>query len=138
MRSVRDSAGHELLLVERTDDGCLVRDPETGEERRLPADDVEPVGADPLELAARAVPATRRRVVRALGSDAALGLLADLEARGPLPVRECTRAYDRCESDLHGLFAELVAAGAVAETEIAGERAYCVTDEGQDALSRLR
>ena len=70
--------------------------------------------------------------------DRALGLLAEIESRGPIAVRDLLAAYDLCESDLHGLCAELRAAGLLAETEVAGERGYRTTERASEMLSRLR
>ncbi|MFB6135861.1 MAG: hypothetical protein ABEJ04_03800 [Halobacteriaceae archaeon] len=138
MRTVRDDEGTEYLLLERSGESSLVRDPATGRRRSLPTDDLEPTDASPLEVAAEGVPGGVRRVLRVAHDDAALGLLLELDARGPTPVRDLLAAYDLCESDLHGLLAEFRVGGVVDETTVAGERAYRVTDEASDALARLR
>jgi len=76
--------------------------------------------------------------VTAPRDDRALGLLLELDADGPIPVRTLLSSSGLCESDLHGLLAELRAAGLVTETEVAGERGYETTDAASDALERLR
>jgi hypothetical protein len=139
MRTVRDDEGRRYLLVKRSSASSLVRDPDTGEERYLPnaaltVDD----DAEPLTTAASAVPAPARRVLVATPNDRALGLLVELVDRGPLGVRTLLDAYDLCESDLHGLLAELRAAGLIAETSVAGERGYDATETTREAVARLR
>jgi DNA-binding MarR family transcriptional regulator len=75
--------------------------------------------------------------VTAAHSDGALGLLVDLDERGPLAVRDLLGDTELCESDLHGLVGELRAAGLVAETEVDGDRCYRLTDEGRTGLRAL-
>lgn len=138
MRTVRDDEGDTYLLEKRSGETSLVRDPETGERRYVENDTIEPAGEDPLAVAARGVPAELRRVCRVVHDDAILGLLLDLDERGPTAIRDLLGRYERCESDLNGLLAELVAAGVLAETEVAGERGYRVTEGTSDALAVLR
>ncbi|WP_247008194.1 DUF7346 family protein [Halorientalis litorea] len=139
MRSVRDESGTHYLLLKRSGDSARVRDPETGEEQYLPNDRLEPVeGESPLVTAARGVPESVRAVVTAAPDDRSLGLLLDVDADGPLPVRTLLDRYDLCESDLHGLLAEFRAAGLLAEATVAGERGYETTEMATDALARLR
>jgi len=88
--------------------------------------------------AARGVPPSVRAVVTAARDDRSLGLLLDVDADGPLPVRTLLDRYDLCESDLHGLLAEFRAAGLLAEATVAGERGYETTETATDALARLR
>jgi DNA-binding IclR family transcriptional regulator len=76
--------------------------------------------------------------LRAVHSDTALGLLVELDERGPVPVRDLMRSYDLCESDLHGLLAEFTAAGLVTETRVVGERGYELTDVAREGLAALR
>lgn len=42
-----------------------------------------------------------------------------------------------CESDLHGRLTVLTSAGLLAETEVAGERGYRITDECRRALEEI-
>lgn len=127
MQTVVDDAGDRYLLVKRSTESWLVRDPETGVHRHLPAAELSVVGdVPPLETAARAVPESARTAIP-LRSERALGLLAEIHARGPVGVRTLLDAYTLCESDLHGILADLTAAELVAEAEIPGERAYEAT-----------
>jgi hypothetical protein len=137
MRAVRDEADREYLLLKRSAESSRVRNPETGEERYLPNESLEPVGEDPLAVAARAVDGGVRRVLRACSTDAMLGLLLVLHRRGPLSVRVLLDAAEACESDLHGMLAELTVAECIEECEIAGERGYRVTEEVAAALDAL-
>ncbi|MUV61811.1 hypothetical protein, partial [Halobacterium sp. CBA1126] len=89
MRTVRDDDGRRYLLLKQSSDSSLVRDPETGDERHLPNDALEPAEGDaPLDALAAAVPEPARRVVTACHDDWHLGLLVDLADRGPLAARE--------------------------------------------------
>ena len=138
MRTVRDDRGNRYLLCKQSTESSRVRDPETGEERHLPNDSLEVVeGESPLETASSAVSAPVRRVVTAAHDDRALGLLLEVDARGPVDVRVLLDAYDLCESDLHGLLAEFRAAGLVRETEVAGGRGYETTDVASEGLAAL-
>ncbi|SEH39090.1 hypothetical protein SAMN05192561_101457 [Halopenitus malekzadehii] len=140
MQPVRDTSGNRYLLVKRSTDSSRVCDPETGEERYVPTADLEPVADESgLETAAAAVvPTAVRRVLTAIHDDRSLGLLVVLVDRGPLSVRELLDGTDYCESDLHGLLAELRAAGLIAETEIAGHRGYAATEVAETAVADLR
>jgi hypothetical protein len=138
MRTVRDEAGRQYLLLKESGSASLVRDPETGEERYVANDQLSPVsGESPLSVAARAVPADLRRLVTAVHDDRALGLLVELDERGPLAVRDLLGSYDLCESDLHGIVAEFRAAGVVEERDVAGERGYGLTERAEAALDAL-
>jgi len=138
MQTVRDEDGTRYLLVKRSEDSSRVRDPETGDERHLPNDRLETVdGESPLTTASHAVSSATRTLLTAVPDERALGLLVELDARGPLDVHTLLDAYDLCESDLHGLLAEFRAAGLVTETKVAGVRGYEVTAEASAALDAL-
>jgi hypothetical protein len=139
MRTVRDESGTHYLLLSESSDASRVLHPETGEERYVENHRLEPVdGESPLSTAARAVPDAVRTVLTAVRDDRSLGLLVDLDARGPLPVRRLLSSTDLCESDLHGMLTEFRAAGLVAETTVAGERGYETTQTASEALAHLR
>ncbi|MFB6269340.1 MAG: hypothetical protein ABEH83_05315 [Halobacterium sp.] len=139
MRTIRDGDGRRYVLVKESTDSSLVRDPETGEQRHVPNDDLEPAGGDaPLEVLATGIPEGARRVVTACHDDFMVGILVDLADRGPLAARVMLGAYDTCESDLLGAVTELRAAGLVAETTVAGERGYALTDTGRTGIEALR
>ncbi len=138
MRTVRDEHGDCYLLLKQSGESARVRDPETGEERHLPTDSLVVVdGESPLETASRVVPEAVRAVVSAAHDQRALGLLLEVEERGPVDVRVLLDAYDLCESDLHGLLAEFRAAGLVREVEVSGGRGYETTGVGSDGLAVL-
>ena len=138
MRTVRDDEGRRYLLVKRSSESSLVRDPDTGAEEYVSNADLTVDDASPLSTAAGAVPQSVRRVLTATPNDRALGLLVELVDRGPVGVRTLLDAYDLCESDLHGLLAEFRAAGLIAETTVVGERGYEATETTRDAVARLR
>lgn len=137
MRTVEHD-GDRYLLVKRSGESSLVRDPETGEERYLPNGELVATGDSPLTVAARAVPEAAREVLTAVHSERTLGALLELDERGPLSVREILGSYDLCESDVHGTFAELRAAGLVEEADVAGERGYAATELASEGLEALR
>lgn len=138
MRTVEDESGRRYLLLAESSDSSRVRDVETGEERFVENDRLTGVGGEsPLATAAGAVPEPIRRVLVAAPDERALGLLVDLEARGPLPVRDMLESYDLCESDLHGRLAEFRAAGLIEEVEVVGERGYALTEAAREAVERL-
>lgn len=130
--------GNTYVLVKRSSDSSLVRDPETGEECYLPNDELTATGESPLAVAAGSIPEPRRRLLTAVHDEQLLGLLVELDDRGPLSVRELLGRYDLCESDLHGRVGELRAAGLVRETDVGGERGYGTTDLASDGLAGLR
>ena len=138
MRTVEDEAGKRYVLLKRSGDSSQVRDPATGEERYVSNDELSTVeGESPLETAARAVPEPTRRVLRAVHSDRALGLLLELGDREPIAVVDLMGSYDLCESDLHGLLAEFTAAGLVTEARVVGQRGYELTDVAREGLAAL-
>lgn len=139
MRTVEDEDGRRYLLVKASSDAWLVRDPTTGEERYLPADELAAVGGEsPLAVAAAGVPEAVRRVVVAAHDDRSLGLLVELADRGPLPAVDVLGAYDYCESDLLGLLSEFRAAGLVREVRVHGDRGYDATAVTREAVRALR
>jgi hypothetical protein len=138
MRTVEDGNGDRYILLKESGESSLVRDPATGERRHLPNDDLEPVaGESPLETATAPLPAETVGLLTAVPDRRALGLLLEVDERGPVGVRALL-AYDLCESDLHGLLGEFRAAGLITERTVDGERGYDTTDAGAEALSRLR
>jgi hypothetical protein len=138
MRTVEDGNGDRYILLKESGESSLVRDPATGERSHLPNDDLEPVaGESPLETATAPLPAETVGLLTAVPDRRALGLLLEIDERGPVGVRPLL-AYDLCESDLHGLLGEFRAAGLITERTVDGERGYDTTDAGAEALSRLR
>ncbi|WP_435127996.1 DUF7346 family protein [Halobaculum sp. D14] len=138
MQTVRHEDGTRYLLVKRSDESSLVRDPATGDERYVPNDDLDAVDESPLAASAGGLPDDVRRAVLACRDDRALGLLVEFVDRGPLAVRTLLDSYGLCESDLHGVLSEFRAAGLLEQTTVAGERGYAPTDAASDAVDRLR
>ncbi|WP_436902429.1 DUF7346 family protein [Halovenus halobia] len=136
---VADDTGQRYLLLKRSGESSLVRNADTGERTHLPNDRLEPVeGASTVGTILTGVPEDLQTLVTAVHDDRSLALLVELDTEGPMAVRELLSAYDFCESDLHGLLAELQAAGLIAETTVTGERGYETTDEATSALEHLR
>ena len=139
MRTVTDESGTRYLLLKRSGESSLVRDPDSGEERYLDNGELSPAeGESVLETATAEVDEPIRRLVSAVHDDRTLGLLLVLESGGPLSARELLGIDALCESDLHGTLAELRAAGLIEERDVSGERGYGTTDLATDALSSLR
>lgn len=124
MRAVRGPDGAPLVALERPT-GTVVYDPREGERVPPATGPLEELDADPLAVAAAGVDAPV--------AGAGAGVLVDLEV-GARSVRGMLESYERCESDLHGILAELAAAGLVAETDVRGRRGYELTEAGREAL----
>ncbi|WP_121742685.1 DUF7346 family protein [Natronorubrum halophilum] len=139
MKTVQDDTGKRYLLLKRSEHASLVRDPHNGNECYVQNDRLEDLDDEsPLETAARSVSGPVRTLVTTVHDEATLGLLIELESRGPLAVRTVLNAYDFCESDLHGRFTVLSTADLIEETEVAGERGYRITETCKQALESIR
>ena len=139
MRTVRDSEGDRYLLVKRSDDSSLVRDPHSGAERYIANSDLDVIADEsPLSTAAAGIDPAVRRLLTATYDDQSLGLLVELVDRGPLSTIALLDSYDLCESDLHGLLAEFRAAGLVSEADSGGQRGYDATELAEQAVEQLR
>lgn len=138
-RPVEDTEGNRYLLLKQSSESSLLRDVETGERCHLPNEEIDVLTeTSTLDVVLSSVPETVRTLLTAVHDERALGLLLELDADGPLAVRTLIAAYDFCESDLHGLLAELQAAGLIEEATVAGERGYATTPDGTDALAAVR
>jgi hypothetical protein len=138
-RTVEDGDGTRYLLLKRSAESSLVRDPETGERLHLPNDDIEVVeDIATADTVLRAIPEELVSLVTAVHDERALALLVELDEEGPMSVHTLLSAYDFCESDLHGLVAELRAAGLVQEATVHDQRGYETTEEASEALDLLR
>ncbi|WIV67623.1 DUF7346 family protein [Natrialbaceae archaeon AArc-T1-2] len=139
MKPVRDDDGTRYLLLKRSAEASLVRDPTTGNECYVRNDRLEPEeDATVLETAATGVDPAIRRLLRGVHDDETLGFLLELAERGATDVRTILERYDVCESDLHGRLAELAAAGLLEEVDVDGERGYRISDDCERALSAIR
>jgi hypothetical protein len=139
MDTVEDEAGDRYVLQKRSSDAWLVRDPATGETAyRDPATLTVVEAADSLATAANGVPAAVRTLLTAVPNERVLGVVATIVDREAVAVRTLLDETTLCESDLHGAIAELVAAGLLAETTVAGERGYEATELAIEAIDVLR
>lgn len=138
-RTVEDIDGNRYLLLKESAESSLVRDTETGERRHVPNEELTTLeDASTVETVLAALPANVVTLVTAVHDERMLALLSELDADGPMSVRTLLAAYDFCESDLHGMLAELTAAGLIEETTVVGERGYETTETASDALDALR
>ena len=138
MRTVETPDGGRRLLLSMSGGTARVRNPATGEERTVDAETLEPVEDSALSVAAEGVPASIRQVVTAVHDDRTLGVLVTLVDDGPTAVVDLLSYSGLCESDFNGLFAELRAAGLVAECRVTGERGYEATETAEEAVAALR
>ncbi|ELY52451.1 DUF7346 family protein [Natronorubrum bangense] len=137
MKTVHDDTGKRYLLLKRSERASLVRDPQNGNECYIQNDRLEAVDESALETAARTVTEPVRTLLTNVHDEATLGLLVELEDRGPLGIRTLLDAYDFCESDLHGRLTVLSAAGLLETVEVGGERGYRTTETCATALERV-
>jgi hypothetical protein len=138
-QTVEDGDGTRYLLLKRSAESSLVRNAETGEHLHLPNGEIEAVeDAATVDTVLRTIPEELVSLVTAVHDERALALLVELDEEGPMSVRTLLSAYDFCESDLHGLVAELRAAGLVVEATVHGERGYETTETASEALESLR
>lgn len=138
-RTVEDTDGNRYLLLKESTESSLVRDPETGERHHVPNEDLTTLeDASTVETVLAGVPEDAVTLVTAVHDERMLALLSELDADGPMSVRTLLAAYDFCESDLHGMLAELTAAGLIEETTVVGERGYETTETASAALDSLR
>ena len=136
---VTDSEGRRYILEKRSSDASRVRDPATGERLHLPNDELDVVsGESALSLAAQTLSADAVSLITSVPDERTLGLLLELESRGPMSVRTVLDISSFCESDLHRRVALLVARDIIRETTINGERGYELTDRGQRGLSAIK
>lgn len=139
MRTVEDRTGKRYLLLKRSRESSLVRDPETGEHRHLPTEELSTVaGTSPLQTAAASLPKPATALVTTVGDDRTLGLLVALEAADGLSARALLDAEAFCESDLNGLVAELRAAGLVEPARVDGEKGYRLSDGAAAVVRALQ
>jgi len=139
MNTVEDENGRRFVLRKRSSDAWLVRDPATGEESfRDPSDLTLVTEADALATAADGIPPAVRTLLSAVPNERVLGLVITIVDREAVGVRSLLAETTLCESDLHGAIAELVAAGLLAETTVAGERGYEATNLARDSIEQLR
>lgn len=136
-RIVRDSDGRRYVMDTEGPDTSRVWSLETGTIRQVPTADLEPVdGQASLEAIAQSIEPTDDSSLDAAPNTAALGLLVELDRRGPMAVRAMLSEYDICESDLHGILGELTAAGLLEKDLVTGMRGYSLTDEARDAIEQ--
>ncbi|MFC6732132.1 MULTISPECIES: hypothetical protein [unclassified Haladaptatus] len=139
MRTVTDDTGRHLLLIAESSDASRVRDPETGEEFYVENDRLSHVdGESTFETVARSVDEPVRKLLSAVHTEWALGLLIHLDENGPVSARELMETDDKCESTLYGTISEFRAAGLVVEADVFGERGYRTTERASAALHQLR
>lgn len=138
-RTVEDTDGNRYVLEEHSEPESRVFDPATGTRRQLPTEDLAPVD-EPPQLAAMARSLGPGTVFQIDGvhDELGLGLILELERRGPTSVRTLLDVTELCESDLHGYLGELQAGGLIRETTVYGERGYEVTEAATSRLAGIR
>lgn len=138
-RTVEDADGNRFVLEEHAKPESRVFDPATGTRRELPTEDLAPVEETPhLAAMARSLGPGSVFQFDGVHDERSLGLVLELERRGPTAVRTLLDITELCESDLHGYLGELQAGGLVRETTVQGERAYELTETATSRLSGVR
>lgn len=134
MQPVEDADGRSCLLLKRSGDTVLLRDLHSGESRYEPASSITAVEEPPLVSAAETVSNEIKMRLSGVESAHAIGLLALLERTGPRSVPDIMTRTTLCESDLHGLLADLQAGEFVSPTDVNGHRGYQTTQPVSDAF----
>lgn len=129
MRVVRDEEESYYVLQDSDGETCRIRKITTGTLTTCPCAELSPIAPSDV-LAADGL-------AGAIGSSRALALLIEIDLAGPASARGLLDRFDVCESDLHGVTAELRAIGLIEPTTVHGERGYRTTQEIGDALERL-
>jgi predicted nucleotidyltransferase len=138
-RTVEDTEGNRYLLIKQSGESSLVRQPETGDRRHIPNEDLTVVeDASTVDTVLESLSEDVLTLVTAVHDDRMLAVLHEIDVEGPIAVRTLLSAYDFCESDLHGILGELTAGGLVRETRVAGERGYETTERASVALDTVR
>lgn len=83
------------------------------------------------------VPDAVRGSVSSIRTARGWGLALVVGAASPVTVRALLDTTTECESDLNGLLAELEAGGILERTEVAGERAYELSETGASTLESV-
>ncbi len=109
MRTAVDADGRRYVILKESGESTLVADPNSGDRRYLPNERLDVVDDESVEPAE--------------------ALLARIAEDGPVRVRQILETTTLCESDLHGLLANLEAGGAIREVEVDGERGYELADQ---------
>jgi len=139
MDVVTDRSGQRFVVEKRSSDAWLVRSIDGGETTyRDPGELTVLENVAPLEGVAGSVPGPVRRLLTAVHDERVLGLVLTTVDRDGVAVRTLLAETTLCESDLHGALGELVAAGLLEETTVAGERGYAPTELARSAAASLR
>ncbi|OVE86050.1 DUF7346 family protein [Natronolimnobius baerhuensis] len=138
MKTVQDDTGKRYLLLKQSTQASLVRDPDTGNECYIQNDRLESSDESTFETLAQTISPAVRTLLTNVHDETTLGILLELEARGPLSVRALLEADTCCESDLHGRLTVLSSADLIDETAVGGERGYRLTEECTTALEAIR
>jgi hypothetical protein len=139
MDTVRTADGTRYLLLKRSSDASLVRDPTTGDEQYIENERLEHIARAPLETVTRTVPESVRRILSAVSNDRALGLLIVIDRQGPIAVSDIMERSDLCESDVNGLLSEFRAAGLVEQEpmSVIDVPGYATTELAHEGLAVL-
>ncbi|MWV38328.1 hypothetical protein [Natrialba sp. INN-245] len=138
MKTVQDDTGKRYLLLKRSEHASLVRDPQNGNECYVQNDRLESIdGTGTLEATAWTISEPVRTFLTTVHDEETLGLLLELDDRGPLRVKTLLDNYDLCESDLHGRLTVLTTADLLEEVDVSGERGYRLTERCETALESI-
>lgn len=134
MRLARGSESEWVVVLKTEGTQCRIRDLVSGDTRRVAESTLSSAQTASLQEIGHLVPDSARPPVSAIRTAPGWGVVLVVGAASPVAVRELLDATTACESDLNGLLAELEAGGVLDRTEIAGERAYELSDAGASAV----
>lgn len=137
VRLATGSDAEWVVILEIKSDRCRIREVGSGESRWVARStlfsldtpslhEIGQVGSDSVGASASAIRTAR-----------GWGLVLVVGAASPVTVRALLDTTSECESDLNGLLAELEAGGVLDRTEIAGERAYELSETGASAVESV-
>ena len=125
MTVLEDRDGRRYLLLKRSMSSSLVLDIDSGERLYRPNDRLSEIDTAAFDRDSRDVGSVFPEVPVARERE----ILSILEDHGAVPVRRLLEMTTACESELFASLRELEAAGLIAATTIADERASVLTEE---------
>lgn len=137
MRLAIGPEGAWVVLREIESDQCRIREVNSGESRWVRRTEVSIVDGVSLRRIGEAAPDEPRELESVIRTARGWGLVLVVGAASPVSVRALLERTSECESDLNGLLTELEVGEMLERTEIAGERAYKLTETAKNAVEAL-
>lgn len=137
MRLATGPDGEWVAILAVESDRCRIRQLGSGDSRWVPKSTLSSSDTASLQEIGRAVPDSVRGSVSPIRTARGWGLALVVGAASPVTVRAMLATTTECESDLNGVLAELEAGGILERTEVAGERAYELSETGASTLESV-